>query len=99
MMTDSASTLSSSPPSTRLEPVIQKMVEEDRYCVEILRQTYAVRMAIAKLEALLVEQHLQRCVPHARTRGQIEDVIAELVHLYALDRDQEAPFLTCGQEQ
>ncbi len=37
---------------------IRKMVEEDKYCVDILRQTYAVRKAIEKLEALILEGHL-----------------------------------------
>ena len=35
---------------------IRKMVENDEYCVDILRQTYAVRKAIEKLEALILAQ-------------------------------------------
>ncbi len=42
---------------------IRKMVEEDKYCVDILRQTYAVRKAIEKLEAIILENHLETCVP------------------------------------
>ena len=38
---------------------IRKMVENDEYCVDILRQTYAVRKAIEKLESLILENHLQ----------------------------------------
>ena len=37
---------------------IRKMVENDEYCVDILRQTYAVRKAIEKLEMLILENHL-----------------------------------------
>ena len=37
----------------------RRMVEEDRYCVDILKQTYAIRRAIEKLENLLLDQHLE----------------------------------------
>ncbi len=63
---------------------IRKMVEEDKYCVDILRQTYAVRKAIEKLEALILENHLGSCVPEGIREGREEAVIAELVQLYNL---------------
>jgi DNA-binding FrmR family transcriptional regulator len=63
---------------------IRKMVEQDKYCVDILRQTYAVRKAIEKLEAVILEQHLQTCVPEGIRDGNEEAVIAELVQLYNL---------------
>ena len=42
---------------------IRKMVEEDKYCVDILRQTYAVRKALEKLEAIIKEQTLWKRQP------------------------------------
>lgn len=63
---------------------IRKMIEEDKYCVDVLRQTYAVRKAIEKLEALLVESHLQTCVPEGIQNGNADKVIEELVQLYKL---------------
>ncbi len=63
---------------------IRKMVEEDKYCVDILRQTYAVRKAIEKLEALILEQHLHTCVPEGIKEGREGPVIEELVQLYNL---------------
>jgi DNA-binding FrmR family transcriptional regulator len=63
---------------------IRKMIEEDKYCVDILRQTYAVRKAIEKLEGLLVESHLHTCVPEGIASGKSETVIEELVQLYNL---------------
>jgi CsoR family transcriptional regulator, copper-sensing transcriptional repressor len=63
---------------------IRKMVEEDKYCVDILRQTYAVRKAIEKLEALLLEGHLHGCVPEGIKDGREDAVIEELVQLYNL---------------
>ncbi len=63
---------------------IRKMVEEDKYCVDILRQTYAVRKAIEKLEMLILENHLASCVPEGIREGREEAVIEELVQLYNL---------------
>ena len=63
---------------------IRKMVEEDKYCVDILRQTYAVRKAIEKLEALILEQHLHTCVPEGIKEGREGQVVDELVQLYNL---------------
>ena len=63
---------------------IRKMVEADQYCVDILRQTYAVRKAIEKFEALLLQEHLHHCVPDGIKEGREEAVIEELVQLYNL---------------
>ena len=63
---------------------IRKMVEEDQYCVDILRQTYAVRKAIEKLEALILENHLHGCVPEGIRDGREDAVIDELIQLYNL---------------
>jgi CsoR family transcriptional regulator, copper-sensing transcriptional repressor len=61
---------------------IRKMVEEDKYCVDILRQTYAVRKALEKLEKIVLEGHLQTCVPEGIRGNREEAVIQELVQLY-----------------
>ena len=63
---------------------IRKMVEEDQYCVDILRQTYAVRKAIEKLEAMILEDHLHGCVPEGIREGRENEVVEELVQLYNL---------------
>jgi DNA-binding FrmR family transcriptional regulator len=60
------------------------MVEEDQYCVDILRQTYAVRKAIEKLEAIILENHLHMCVPEGIQSGNTDAVVEELVQLYSL---------------
>ena len=61
---------------------VRKMIEADQYCVDILRQTYAIRKAIEKLEALILEQHLHNCVPEGIKDGREEAVIEELMQLY-----------------
>lgn len=63
---------------------VRRMVEEDKYCVDVLRQTLAIRKAIQKLEALMLEGHLKECVPAGMREGRGEEVVAELLELYRM---------------
>ncbi len=63
---------------------VRRMVEEDKYCVDVLKQTYAVRRAIEKLEAMILENHLQGCVVAGIRDGREDAVIGELIDLYEL---------------
>jgi DNA-binding FrmR family transcriptional regulator len=42
-----------------------RMVEEDRYCVDILTQINAVRAALHKVEGEILKDHVSHCVAHA----------------------------------
>ncbi len=48
---------------------IRKMIEEGRYCPEIITQLRAARAAIRNLEADILETHLQHCVTDAMMSG------------------------------
>jgi DNA-binding FrmR family transcriptional regulator len=63
---------------------IRRMIEEDQYCVDVLKQTYAVRRAIEKMEALLLDGHLHTCVVEGVREGREEQVVGELLQLYEL---------------
>ena len=63
---------------------VRRMVEDDKYCVDILKQTFAVRRAIQKLEARLLEGHLHSCVIDGVKDGREDEVLGELLELYAL---------------
>ena len=63
---------------------IRRMVEEDKYCVDILKQTFAVRRAIQKLESVLLEGHLHSCVIDGVRDGREDQVLGELLELYKL---------------
>ena len=64
---------------------IRRMVEEEKYCVDVLKQTYAVRRAIEKLESLLLDGHLHICVVEGVKDGREEQVVGELLELYSLN--------------
>ena len=63
---------------------IRRMVEEEKYCVDILKQTFAVRRAIQKLESRLLEGHLHSCVIDGVKDGREDQVLSELLELFSL---------------
>ena len=63
---------------------IRRMLEEDKYCVDVLKQTFAVRRAIEKMESILLEGHLHNCVVEGIKDGREEQVVGELTDLYLL---------------
>src|ERR687895_2198865 len=65
---------------------IRRMVEEDQYCVDVLKQTYAVKRAIDKLEGVLLSGHLDGCVREGFQEGRDQQIIDELSELFDLSR-------------
>lgn len=65
---------------------VRKMIEDDRYCVDIIKQTHAIRKALEKLEARLLENHLQTCVIEGIKDGRERQIIEELQALYTVGR-------------
>lgn len=58
---------------------IQKMVEEDRYCVDTLVQISAVSKALNKVGYSLMERHTHHCVSDAIKKGEGDEAIDELM--------------------
>ncbi len=63
---------------------VRNMIEEDKYCPEVLKQTYAIRRAIEKMETLMLDGHLHHCVVSGIRDGREEQVITELLELYEI---------------
>ena len=57
---------------------IRNMVQQDRYCVDILLQLSAVVSALKKVEDLVMENHLHTCVSDAIIQGDQEKRDAKL---------------------
>jgi DNA-binding FrmR family transcriptional regulator len=51
---------------------IQRMVEEDAYCIDIIKQIQAVQAALTKVSTLMLDSHLRTCVSTA-IRGDDAD--------------------------
>ena len=64
---------------------IARMVEEDRYCIDILTQVQAVKSALRKVEEELLKSHSAHCVAHAIKSGNAryaQRKFEELVELF-----------------
>jgi DNA-binding FrmR family transcriptional regulator len=64
---------------------VARMIEEDAYCIDIIKQTQAIEKALDKLNSLLLERHMNHCVTTA-IRGnkpsERERVIKELLDVF-----------------
>ena len=63
---------------------IARMVDEDRYCIDILTQVQAVRAALNKVETELLRDHLGHCIEGAIVSGDRDEQrrkAAELIEL------------------
>jgi DNA-binding FrmR family transcriptional regulator len=56
-----------------------RMVDEDRYCIDVLHQLSAVQGALERARREVLEAHLRGCVPEAVAEGRIEDIVDELM--------------------
>lgn len=65
---------------------VRKMVQDDVYCVDVLKQTFAVERALQKFEAEVLRSHLSTCVPTGFKQGRNDAMIEELSELFALAR-------------
>lgn len=68
---------------------IAQMVEDDRYCIDILTQMQAVKSALARAESAILKQHAACCVAEAIASGNAEEQrtkFSELVDLIERSR-------------
>jgi len=65
---------------------IARMVEEDRYCIDVVTQLAAVRAALRKVEEEVLRDHVGHCVEHAIASGDAADQrqkVQELMDVFA----------------
>lgn len=60
---------------------LQRMIEEDRYCVDVLVQVAAVRAALNKVGMALFEGHARGCMQAAVRRGEGDQSVSELMEV------------------
>jgi DNA-binding FrmR family transcriptional regulator len=64
---------------------VLRMVEEDAYCIDVLKQTKAIQSALDRVNAMLLDRHLHHCVTTAirsEDPRERERVIAELLDVF-----------------
>lgn len=64
---------------------IQRMVEDDSYCIDVIRQVHAVQKALESVSSLVLENHLNTCVTTAIRGDDVDErqrMIGEIVSVF-----------------
>ena len=64
-----------------LEKIIT-MIEEDRYCIDVLHQMQAVESGIRETGNVILENHLKTCVADAISKGEKDKAISEIMEVF-----------------
>ncbi len=73
-----------------LEAVI-RMVEDDTYCPEIMKQLSAVQGSLERASRLVLRNHLETCVAAAMQAGRTAEIVDELMEALRYDRIATGP--------
>lgn len=65
---------------------LQDMIEEGKYCIDIITQTSAVKRALSGVEDALMEHHIGSCIVKQMKSGQERKATDELLKVYRLKR-------------
>ena len=65
---------------------LQKMVQEEKYCIDILHQSLAVKEALSGVENLILENHLETHAVEQMKKGQSIKAVREILSIYKLSR-------------
>ena len=63
---------------------LQKMIDNENYCIEVITQTSAVRHALSSVEDLMLENHLEEHAHHQMKTGQSKKAMKEIMNVYKL---------------
>ena len=65
---------------------LQKMIESDTYCIDVITQTSAVKQGLSNVEDMLLENHLGSCILNQVKSGQTSKAKEEILKVYKLKR-------------
>ena len=61
---------------------VQKMIDDKRYCMDIVNQIKAMKSALSRVESKILEKHLRSCVTQILNKKEMEEKITELVKVF-----------------
>ncbi len=70
---------------------VRKMIEEDKYCVDVIQQNLGVISALSKINEIILNSHLETCVYNAvksGNPGRKRKIFKELIKIYHLDKNK-----------
>jgi CsoR family transcriptional regulator, copper-sensing transcriptional repressor len=63
---------------------LEKMIEKEEYCMDIITQSLAIQKSLSSLNKLILENHLRTHVNDMFTKGDVDKAVQELLGLYEL---------------
>jgi len=70
---------------------VLRMVDEDAYCPEVMKQLSAVQGSLERASRLVLRNHLETCVAAAMQAGRTEEIVDELMEALRYDRIATGP--------
>ncbi len=61
---------------------VQQMIDDKRYCMDIVNQVKAIKSALSRVESKVLEKHLRSCVTKVLKKKEMEEKITELVKVF-----------------
>lgn len=61
---------------------IERMIQEDAYCIDIVHQSLAVQKALKTLDTVIMENHIKSCVVEQAKEGDFQKIVDELLGIY-----------------
>ncbi len=65
---------------------LREMIEEEKYCIDIITQSSAIKQGLSNVEDMLMEGHLSHCVVEQIKSGSTNKAVGEVLKVYKLKR-------------
>ena len=65
---------------------LREMVEQGKYCVDVITQSSAIKQGLSNVEDILLESHLSTCVVKQIKNGETDKAVDEVLKVYQLKR-------------
>ncbi len=65
---------------------LQNMIDQDKYCIDVITQTSAIKQGLSNVEDILMEGHLGHCVVNQIKKGETGKATKEILKVYQLKR-------------
>ncbi len=70
---------------------VVRMVEDDSYCPEVMKQLSAVQGSLERASRVMLRNHLETCVAAAMVAGRTDEIVDELMEALRYDRTATGP--------
>ena len=65
---------------------LERLVSEDKYCIDVINQSFAIKNALSSFEDLMLENHLKTHAMHQIRHGKSSQVAKEILAVYKLSK-------------